>query len=114
MQKLKNNKPRPKFTGSYIKKRVPEGTVLAPLFFLLFIDDIETNIDSQMRLFADDCLVHRVIKKDSDCLQLQEDISLLCHWENAWKMTFNRSKCCVMHLTHKKTCEGSASTNKYL
>ena len=75
MQKLKNNEPRPKFTGSYIKKRVPEGTVLAPLFFLLFIDDTETNIDSRMRLFADDCLVHRAIKKDSDCPQLQEDIS---------------------------------------
>ena len=57
MQKLKNNEPRPKFSGSYIKKRVPQGTVLAPLLFLLFIDDIETNIDSRMRLFADDCLV---------------------------------------------------------
>ena len=87
MQKFKNNEPRPKFTGSYKKKRVPQGTVLAPLLFLLFVDDIETNIDSQMRLFADDCLVHRVIKKDSDCLPLQEDISSLCHWENTWKMT---------------------------
>ena len=49
----------------YKKKRVPQGTVLARLLFLLFIDDIEslTNIDSQMRLFADDCLVHRVIKR---------------------------------------------------
>ena len=55
VQKLKNNEPRPKFTGSYKKERVPQGTVLAPLLFLLFIDDIETNIDSQMRLFADDC-----------------------------------------------------------
>ena len=82
MQTLKSNDPRPKFTGSYIKKRVPQGTVLAPLLFLFFIDDIETNIDSRMRLFADDCLVHRVRKKDSDCLQLQEDISLLSHWGN--------------------------------
>ena len=82
MQKLKNNEPRPEFTGSYIKKHVPQGTVLAPLLFLLFIDDIETNIDSRMCLFADDCLVHRVIKKDSDYLQLREDISLLCHWGN--------------------------------
>ena len=59
MQKLKNNKPRPGQNLLVLikKKRVPQGTVLAPLLFLLFIDDIETNIDSQMRLFADDCLV---------------------------------------------------------
>ena len=57
-------------------------TVLAPLLFLLFIDDTKTIIDSEMRLFADDCHVHRVIKQDSDCLQLHEDISSLCHWEN--------------------------------
>ena len=82
MQKVKNDEPWPKFTGPYIKKRVPQGTVLAPLLFLLFISMIlrQTSINSRMRLFADDCLVHRVIKKDSDCLQLQEDISLLCHW----------------------------------
>ena len=93
-----------KFTGSYKKKRVPQGTVFAPLLFLLFVDDLETNIDSQMRIFADDCLVHRVIKKDLDCPQLLEDISSLCHWENTWKMTFNKSKCQVMHMRHKKTC----------
>ena len=82
MQKVKNNEPWPKFTGSYIKKCVTQETVLAPLLFLLFILMIlrQTSINSRMRLFADDCLVHRVIKKDSDCLQLQEDISLLCHW----------------------------------
>ena len=59
VQKLKNNEPRPRFTGSYKKKRrVPQGSLLTTLLFLLFIDDIETNIDSQIRLFADDCLVH--------------------------------------------------------
>ena len=40
------------------------------LLSLLFVDVIETNIDSQMHLFADDCLLHRVIKHDSDCLKL--------------------------------------------
>ena len=107
MQKLKNNEPRPKFTGSYIKSVYHRGQSWL-LFFsysLSMITDIETNIDSRMRLFADDCLVHRVIEKDSDCIQLQEDISLLCHWGNTWKMTFNRSKCRVMHMTHKKTRE---------
>ena len=48
---------------------------LASFIFLLFIDDFKTNIDSLMRLFADDCLVHRAAtEQDSDCLQLQEHI----------------------------------------
>ena len=86
MQKRKNNEPRPKFTGSYIKKRVPQGTVLAPLLFLLFIDDTETNIDSRMRLFADDCLVHRVIMKKIrtvySCRKIFHGLSLEKHMED--------------------------------
>ena len=66
------------------------------------MDDIKINVDSQMRLFTDDSLVHRVIKQDWDCLQLQENISSLCDWENTWKMTFNKTKYCVMHMIHKK------------
>ena len=77
-------------------------TILAPLLFLLFIDVTETNIDSEMRLFEPDCHAHRVIKQDSDCLQLHEYISSLYHWKNTWKMAFNKTKCCVMHLIHKK------------
>ena len=85
-----------------ISSGVLQVAVLASLLFLLFIDDTERNIDSEMRLFADDCLVHRVIKQDSDCLQLHEDISSLCHWEDTWKVTFYKTKCCVIHMIHEK------------
>ena len=76
-------------------------TVLAPLFFLLYIDDIETNIDSKMRLFVGNSLVYRVIKHDSDCLQLQKDHSSLCDWESSGEMILTK-QCCVMHMMHKK------------
>ena len=86
----------------HITSGIPQGTVLGPLLFLININDIENNIDSQLRLFADDCLLYQVIKSASDCVNLQNDISQLCDWESLWQMTFNSSKCFVMHMSHKK------------
>ena len=86
----------------HVTSGVPQGTVLGPLLFLIYINDFENNIDSQLRLFADDCLLYRVIKSARDCVNLQNDISQLCDWESTWQMTFNSSKCFVMHMSHKK------------
>ena len=56
---------------------VPQGTVLGPLLFSLYINDIPVGIDSQIRLFADDCVCYREIKTVEDTLKLQKDIDLL-------------------------------------
>lgn len=56
---------------------VPQGTVLGPILFLIYINDISDNIDSTVRLFADDCLVYREIKSVEDCQILQRDNSQL-------------------------------------
>ena len=53
---------------------VPQGTVLGPLLFLLYINDITENIDSELRLFADDCVCYREIKDTEDTVKLQEHI----------------------------------------
>ena len=50
---------------------VPQGTVLGPLMFLLYVNDISTGIGSSIRLFADDCVLYRVIKSTEDHDQLQ-------------------------------------------
>ena len=86
----------------HVTSGVPHGPVLGPLLFLIYINDIENSIDSQLRLFADDCLQYRVIKSALDRVNLQNDISQLCDWESTWQMTFNSSKCFVMHMSHKK------------
>ena len=86
----------------HVNSEVPQGTVLGPLLFLIYINDIENNNDSQLRLFADYCFLYRVIKSACDCVNLQNDISQLCDWESTWQMTFNSSKCFVMHMSHKK------------
>ena len=57
---------------------VPQGTVLGPLLFSLYINDIPVGIDSQIRLFADDCVCYREIRTVEDTLKLQKDINNIC------------------------------------
>ena len=82
---------------------VPQGTVLGPLLFLAFINDLPDSIKhSSAKLFADDCLLLKPIKNDTDCTDLQKDLSSLENWEKQWQMEFNPSKCTVMHIFPKK------------
>ena len=59
---------------------VPQGTVLGPLLFSLHIHDIIADIESEIRLFADDCVCYREIKDKEDTLKLQRDIDRLGNW----------------------------------
>lgn len=81
---------------------VPQGSVLGPVLFLLFINDITDNITSTIRLFADDCTIYRPIRSKLDHQKLQEDLTKLTTWESKWKMEFNVSKCNVMHITRSR------------
>ena len=68
---------------------VPQGTVLCPLFFLIYINDIDKNLSpgTKIRLFADDSLL-REITDISNSQTLQKDINTLQHWESHNKMEF--------------------------
>ena len=81
---------------------VPQGTVLGPLLFLLYINDITDNINSEIRLFADDCILYRTITADSDSIQLQKDINSLHSWSVAWQMNFTVKKCHILSISRKK------------
>ena len=59
---------------------VPQGTVLDPLMFLLYINDISVGINSSIRLFADDCVLYRVIKSTENHDHLQQDLNTLVEW----------------------------------
>jgi hypothetical protein len=81
---------------------VPQGSVLGPVLFLIYINDITDNMQSTIRLFADDCTIYRPINNKNDQQILQSDLTNLTKWEQKWKMAFNVSKCNVMHLTRSK------------
>ncbi len=82
---------------------VPQGTVLGPLLFLLYINDIGENVTSTIKLFADDCLLYRVIKDRSDAQNLQSDLETVTNWSRKWQMSFNPSKCTALRIHRKKT-----------
>lgn len=83
---------------------VPQGTVLGPLLFLTFINDLPDCVkSSSAKLFADDCLLFRKIVNHSDSDLLQADLTALEQWELTWQMSFNPSKCNVVRISPRKT-----------
>ena len=90
---------------------VPQGTVLGPVLFSLYINDITTDIDSEIRLFADDCVCYREIKGTKETVKLQEDIDRLGCWARKWGMRFQPVKCNIMQITRKRDKKINASYN---
>uniref|UniRef100_A0A803KG92 Reverse transcriptase domain-containing protein n=1 Tax=Xenopus tropicalis TaxID=8364 RepID=A0A803KG92_XENTR len=75
---------------------VPQGSVLGPLLFNLFINDLEVGIDSIVSIFADDTKLCKTISSMQDAAALQSDLTKLDNWAANWKMRFNVDKCKVM------------------
>ena len=90
-------------TEADVVSGVPQGTVLGPLLFLAYINDMpECATSSTTRLFADDSLLYRKVRGYRDSALLQRDLTALSDWEACWQMEFNPSKCQVLHITPSK------------
>ena len=81
---------------------VPQGSVLGPCLFLLYINDLPESLASNIRLFADDTIVYLTIHSDSDTQVLQRDLDKLTEWETLWKMEFHPDKCEVLRVGRKR------------
>jgi len=79
---------------------VPQGSVLGPLLFLLFVNDLPDWVCNSIRMFADDTKIWATIKKQEDSVSLQKDLDRLVDWSNLWLLKFNPAKCKVMHIAH--------------
>jgi len=77
---------------------VPQGSVLGPLLFVIYINDMPQCVDSSLFMFADDTKAFREIVNSSDNDLLQNDIDNLSKWSADWLIKFHPEKCSVMHL----------------
>ena len=87
-----------------VESGVPQGSVLGPLLFLLYINDLPNYVspESTARLFADDCVLYRKIKSEEEAKALQKDLDGLQRWESDWLMEFHPQKCQILHITKKR------------
>jgi hypothetical protein len=82
---------------------VPQGSVLGPLLFILFINDIDCCVVNKLSKFADDTKVYSTVSDQEHIEQLQIDLQNLFKWSQDWQMLFNTNKCKVMHFGRKNT-----------
>ena len=81
---------------------MPQGTVLGPLLFLVYINDLPKCVKSKIRLFADDAYLYHTIYSVQDTADLQNDLNELQLWERKWSMEFHPDKCKVLCITNKR------------
>jgi hypothetical protein len=93
------------FSSSFVSVRsgVPQGSVLGPSLFLVYINDLPDKLDKPTRLFADDTAVYGGIKSLNDQQQLQNDLAKLADWEERWDMEFHPNKCTTLRCTLSHT-----------
>ena len=76
---------------------IPQGSVLGPFLFLLFIDDLPDSIEGLVKIFTDDTKVFTAVYEDAGCRRLQKDLDNLSDWSDRWQLRFFVGKCGVMH-----------------
>ena len=89
---------------------VLQGSVMGPLLFLMFINDLPENLTSDSRLFADDAIVYRQIHSVEDQVILQNELVKLAEWEQLWGMEFHPQKCSYLRISRSR----KPKTYKYI
>ena len=79
---------------------VPQGSVLGPILFIIYINDLDDSITSNVLKFADDTKLFRKVNTDGDKQHLQNDLDRLVKWSEKWQILFNFGKCKCLHTGH--------------
>ena len=104
---------RVKINGVYsewkrVTSGVPQGSVLGPVLFLIYINDLPDVMNCAMKMFADDTKLYSEITPKAEDIGeqiLQDNVFNACNWAIKWQMTFNTGKCKTMHIGNKKELE---------
>ena len=84
---------------------VPQGSVLGPLLFLIYINDSaseQLNLGTYITMYADDLLLHRDINCSDDYLKLQQDVNTISNWVDTNRLTLNSKKCKFMIVSRRR------------
>ena len=93
---------------------VPHGSVLGPVLFIIYIDDIDNEISSMLLKFADDTKLIKEVGSDASFRRMQTDLDNLFEWVNKGSMAFNIEKCGVMHFGPKNVKHEYSLGNRVL
>ncbi len=99
---LNNRKQRVVINGTAsdwapVTSGVPQGCVLGPVLFIIYVNDIDVGLNNFISKFADDAKIGNSIVDDRDKLNLQEDLRKISQWYERWEMPFNVSKWHIIH-----------------
>lgn len=81
-----------------VNSGVPQGSVLGPILFIIYINDIDEGIECKISKFADDTKIMNKVTSTENYQKLQNDINTLVDWADKWQMEFNIEKCKVLHV----------------
>ena len=92
-----------KSAAKHVSSGVPQGSVLGPILFLIYINDLPDSITSSVSLFADDTFLFQVVNYHIEAKTFQTNIDALWKWSATWGMEFNITKCHIMGFNAKET-----------
>jgi hypothetical protein len=81
-----------------VSSGVPQGSILGPILFLLYVNDLPEAVSTTAKMFADDTKVYESVTSREDCNRLQSDLNSLSAWSRTWLLQFNASKCVVLKI----------------
>ena len=87
-----------KSSWATVHSGVPQGSVIGPLIFLIYINDLEDTVGSNILKLADGTNLKKKVRPGQDSHVLQEDLDSLVRWSEKWQMLFNQDKCKCLHI----------------